>query len=169
MFKLLLRDVTSANKLFNASLLSGIFPQSWKQANVIPIPKVNSPTSIQSDLRPISLTTPTLSKILESYVGNWILDRVTAKLDPRQFGALRGRSTVEYVDDTTMLWSICYTLGTKPLINVSLSECYLSTFVRPSIMLTMIKSQIILQELEIPGPLLLLNGLDHFLRDGSNV
>ena len=57
--------------IFNATFLS------WKQANVVPIPKVNSPTSIQSDLRPISLT-PTLSKILESYVGNWILDHVTA-------------------------------------------------------------------------------------------
>jgi len=82
--------------IFNASLLS------WKQANVVPIPKVNSPTSIQSDLRPISLT-PTLSKILESYVGNWILDRVTAKLDPRQFGALRGQSTMHAVVDDTHL------------------------------------------------------------------
>jgi len=120
--------------IFNVSLLSGIFPQSWKQANVIPILKVNSPTSIQSDLRPISLT-PSLCKILELYVGNWILDRVTAKLDPRQFGALRGRSTL-----LPMLWSICYTLGIKPLINVSLSECYLSTFIRPSIVLTKLKS-----------------------------
>ena len=89
--------------IFNASLLSGIFPQSWKQANVIPIPKVNSPTSIQSDLRPISLT-PTLSKILESYVGNWILHRVTAKLDPRQFGALRGRSTTHALVDMLHTW-----------------------------------------------------------------
>ena len=56
------------------------------------MPKIHPPTSIQTDFRPISLT-PTLCKILESFVGRWLLQRIGAKLDPFQFGTLRGRST----------------------------------------------------------------------------
>ena len=38
------------------------FPQLWKSAEVIPMPKVNPPRSIETDLRPISLS-PTLAKV----------------------------------------------------------------------------------------------------------
>ena len=40
-----------------------------------------------NDFRPIFLTA-TLSKILESFYADWILDRIYHKLDPRQFEAL---------------------------------------------------------------------------------
>ena len=53
---------------------------TWKLANVVPIPKTIPPTRIDKDLRPISLT-PTLSKALESFVGQWILDELKGKLD----------------------------------------------------------------------------------------
>ena len=36
---------------------------------------------------------PLLSKILESFVGGWILNSVCNKLDKKQFGALKQRST----------------------------------------------------------------------------
>jgi len=39
-------------------------PKLWKQANVIPVPKIHPPKLVENDLRPISLTA-TLSKILE--------------------------------------------------------------------------------------------------------
>jgi len=78
--------------IFNTSLRTGIFPQLWKQANVIPVLKVQPPGSIESDLCPISLI-PTLSKLLESYVGKWIMNHILPKLDNNQFGAIRGRST----------------------------------------------------------------------------
>ena len=58
---------------------------------------------IESDLRPISLT-PTLSKLLESYVGNWILDRVLPNLDTKQFGAIRGRSITHALVDMLHMW-----------------------------------------------------------------
>ena len=67
------------------------------------MPEVNSPQAIESDLRPISLTA-TLSKLLESYVGNWILSRIQSKLDPSQFGALRGRSTTHALVDMLHTW-----------------------------------------------------------------
>ena len=63
-------------------------PSIWKQATVVPVPKSNPPTSINKDLRPISLT-PTVSKILESFVGQWILDDIAHKIDGRQYGAPR--------------------------------------------------------------------------------
>lgn len=49
--------------IVNSCILSSQFPASWKQAKVIPIPKVANPTEI-SQLRPISIL-PTLSKVLE--------------------------------------------------------------------------------------------------------
>ena len=58
--------------IFNQSLRDCKLPTEWKQANVTPIPKVHPPRSIQSDVRPISLT-PTISKYLESFIGSYIL------------------------------------------------------------------------------------------------
>ena len=75
--------------IFNASVRDGIVPIIWKKANVIPIPKINPPKKIESDLRPISLTSK-LSKILESIVGAWILEIVSHLLDKQQFGAIKG-------------------------------------------------------------------------------
>lgn len=69
----------------------------------MPIAKVHPPSCIETDLRPISLT-PTLSKLLESYVGNWMLTQVTRKLDQKQFGALRGRSTTHALVDMLHAW-----------------------------------------------------------------
>ena len=41
--------------IFNSSLRDGILPDTWKSANVIPVPKVNPPNTIEKDFRPISL------------------------------------------------------------------------------------------------------------------
>jgi len=78
-------------------------PIPWKQANVVPVPKVNPPKSIASDLRPIAMT-PTVSKVLESIVGSWILDQVRSQLDDHQFGALKGRSTTHALIDMLHYW-----------------------------------------------------------------
>ena len=65
--------------IFNASITHRV-PNLWRQVNVIPIPKISPPKSVNSDLRPISLTAA-LSKILESFVGGWIFNSVSDKLD----------------------------------------------------------------------------------------
>jgi len=67
-------------------------PARLKETNVISAPKAHPPQLIEADLRPISLT-PTLSKLLESFIGSWILDRIEDKLDKHQYGAPKGRST----------------------------------------------------------------------------
>ena len=74
-----------------------------KEANVIPVQKSHPPQLIETDLRPISLT-PTLSKLLESFIGAWILDRIKDKLDVNQCGALKGRSTTHALVDIVHHW-----------------------------------------------------------------
>ena len=69
----------------------------------MPVPKIHPPKSVESDLRPISMT-PTISKVLESIIGSWILDAVGSQLDSRQFGALKGRSTTHALVDMLQHW-----------------------------------------------------------------
>ena len=78
--------------IFNASLREGYLPPIWKSAEVVPVPKVDAPMSIQNDLRPISLL-PTLAKVFESIVGNWLLSFIEPYLDNCQFGCRKSRST----------------------------------------------------------------------------
>ena len=89
--------------IFNCSVQRGEVPTLWKMANVVPIPKVRPPKSIDDDLRPISLTA-TLSKILESLVGQWMLPTIAEKFDARQFGALKRRSTTHALIDIIHMW-----------------------------------------------------------------
>ena len=63
-------------------LQSSTFPDAWKKANVIPLPKGKSCT----DFRPISIL-PFLSKVLERVIRDRLLLPVLrGKFDPRQFG-----------------------------------------------------------------------------------
>jgi len=89
--------------IYNASVREGFVPLRWKEANVVPVPKVQPPRAVESDLRPISLTA-TLAKMLESFVGPWILERVADSLDDRQYGALRQRSTTHALVDMLHHW-----------------------------------------------------------------
>ena len=74
-------------KLFNMSLSQGIFPASWKEANVLPIFKKKGSSSDPTNYRPISLL-PCLSKILEKIVFKRIYQHVTENdiLSERQSG-----------------------------------------------------------------------------------
>ena len=89
--------------IFNSSLQEGVMPAIWKQADVVPIPKTKPPKSVEQDLRPISLT-PTLSKVLESLVGRFMLNSIGDNFDRKQFGALKGRSTSHELVDIFHKW-----------------------------------------------------------------
>ena len=93
---------TPAATIFNVSLLSGVMPISWKESNIIPIPKVTKPTC-ESDIRPISLT-PCLSRVLEDFVVSWLIGDVRDKIDPLQFGCLKGTSTSYCLLDMVHNW-----------------------------------------------------------------
>ena len=76
----------------------------------MPVPKIQPPRAVASDLRPISLTA-TLAKVLESVVGSWILERVGDSLDDRQYGALRQRSTIHALVDMVHHWHVAVDKG----------------------------------------------------------
>ena len=78
--------------IFNASIHEGFVPPLWKCANVTPIPKCFPISNIDSDVRPISLT-PIVSKILESFLYNWLLQSIDDHIDNLQFGSIRKSST----------------------------------------------------------------------------
>ena len=75
----------------------------WKAADVIPIPKIPRPRSIQTDIRPISLL-PCLAKVLESIVGQWIRPILEPQFDPHQFGCRRNRSTTHALTAVLHAW-----------------------------------------------------------------
>ena len=54
-------------KIINSSYTENKLPPIWKQANIIPVPKVTPAHDINQHLRPISLT-PLLSKVAEEFV-----------------------------------------------------------------------------------------------------
>ena len=74
--------------MFNSSIREGHVPRLWKSADVLPLRKIPRPKSIDTDLRPISLTA-VLSKILESFVFNWLAPIVMPYIDPFQFGSVK--------------------------------------------------------------------------------
>ncbi|XP_028411930.1 uncharacterized protein LOC114534656 [Dendronephthya gigantea] len=78
--------------MFNSSIREGRVPDLWKCADVLPLSKIPTPKSIDTDLRPISLMA-VLSKILESFVFNWLAPIVMPFIDPLQFGCVKKSST----------------------------------------------------------------------------
>ena len=74
------------------SLHEGFVPPLWKCANVTLIPKCFPISDIDSDVRPISLT-PIVSKILESFLYNWLSQSIDDHIDNLQFGSIRKSST----------------------------------------------------------------------------
>ena len=69
-----------------------------ERSQVIPALKAHTASADRSSL------TATLSKLLESFVGSWILDRIEDKFDKHQYGALKGRSTTHAPVDIMHHW-----------------------------------------------------------------
>ena len=80
--------------LWNRSLASGIFPNCYKVANLIPIPKVKNAKSA-GDVRGISVTS-IAARLFEKVVHQkWITPRISEIGDPFQFAYKEGTSTVD--------------------------------------------------------------------------
>ena len=75
----------------NAAIRQGVHPSIWKLSNTVPVPKVNPPKSIQSDLRPIALT-PIASKVLEYFPCMWMNNHIKDNVDSNQFGGIKRSS-----------------------------------------------------------------------------
>ena len=79
--------------LFQVSLNTGIFPSSWKIADVIALHKKGSKGDV-GNYRPISLL-PIMSKLLESVVRNRLKYHISGRINPRQFGFRSGHTTFD--------------------------------------------------------------------------
>ena len=88
--------------IFNRSVSSGLFPERWKDSHLTPVPKVK-PVTGDGDLRPIALT-PVLSKVLEDFFVEWLIDDVKNHIDPQQFGSLKDTSTTLCLLDMLHNW-----------------------------------------------------------------
>ena len=73
--------------IFNSSLREGVIPNECKMATVIPLPKTKPIISVETDIRPISLT-PIVAKVFESIVLGWVDDIVGDRIDDNQVGGV---------------------------------------------------------------------------------
>ena len=71
------------------------WPTPWKQEFGIPLQK-NPDPKCEDDLRVISLTS-FFSKVLEKFVLQWLMFYIGEKIDPKQFGGLKGNSISHYM------------------------------------------------------------------------
>jgi Reverse transcriptase (RNA-dependent DNA polymerase)/Endonuclease-reverse transcriptase len=72
-------------KIFNACLITGYFPDCWKKAKIIPIPKPGKDKTSPNSYRPISLL-PCLSKILEKLILTRLRPTLDKNVPNEQFG-----------------------------------------------------------------------------------
>ena len=85
-------------KLLNSVWLNNSFPESWREATVIPIPKPGKDNSNPNNYRPIALTS-CLCKTMERMVNSrlvWFLES-EQKLSHLQCGFRANRSTVDHL------------------------------------------------------------------------
>lgn len=85
--------------LMTDCLRTGRFPQQWKRASLVLLPKVGKPVGSPSAYRPICLLDEA-AKLLERVVAQRLVQHLSEKgpdLDPEQYGFRRGRSTTDAI------------------------------------------------------------------------
>ena len=107
--------------ILNCSYSVARLPQSWKEADIAPVPKQIPADDVNKHLRPISLT-PVLSKLTEDFVvDRYVKPAVLAKVDPRQFGTVPGSNTSEALVSMIHTWNSA-TDGNGATVRVLLFE-----------------------------------------------
>ena len=92
--------------ILNSSFHESRLPPSWKEADVVPVPKQRPINDINKHLRPISLT-PILSKLAEDHiVEKYVKPAVLQRIDPRQFGTIPKSSTTHALVNMTHNWLV---------------------------------------------------------------
>lgn len=89
--------------IFNNCFKSGIYPDIWKQAEIVPLQKCNVVES-ESDFRPISLLWH-LGKILEKAMMSFYVKLVLPDIDPCQFAYQKGKSTIDAITTAMEHWT----------------------------------------------------------------
>ena len=105
----------------NSSFREGRLPLSWKEADIVPVPKQRPIQDINKHLRPISLT-PILSKIAEDYVvHDFVIPAVLKKIDKRQYGTIPKSCTTHALVSMIHNWHVCSD-GNSAVIRVVLFD-----------------------------------------------
>ena len=104
----MLRDLSAqlagpVTALFNSSIRDGYVPHKRKSAYITALPKKSPPQAIQTDLRPVSLTS-LLAKELERFVAEWLKKIVDPQTGYLQFGNQRGVSTTHMLVKMLDTW-----------------------------------------------------------------
>jgi len=89
------KALTYLTQLFNHLLWLGFFPNTWKRAKVIPIPKPDKPTTDPNSYRPISLLS-IVGKLFEWIIASHLITYVNQQhlLPHEQFGSRKKHSTI---------------------------------------------------------------------------
>ena len=107
--------------ILNCSYSKARLPQSWKEADIAPVPKQTPADAVNKHLRPISLT-PVLSKLTEDFVvDRYVKPAVLAKVDSRQFGTVPDTNTSEALVSIIHTWNSA-TDGNGATVRVLLFE-----------------------------------------------
>ena len=83
-----------ASIIFNNITQTAQYPSNWKVEHQVALPKVSCPETLD-DLRNIAKT-QFLSKVYESFIGEWLIPIIKPYLDPDQCG-LKGFSITDYL------------------------------------------------------------------------
>ena len=102
----------SLTYIFNQSLLSGIFPEEWKNARVTPLYKISGSRSDMTNYRPTSII-PIVAKVFERVVYNQLLQYLSENelLSTYQSGFRSVHSTVTALVEATDSWSLSVDRG----------------------------------------------------------
>ena len=91
--------------ILNCSYREGCLPPSWKQADIVPIPKQKPVKDVNKHLRPISLT-PILSKVAEEFVvEEYVKPAMLKKIGANQFGCVPKSSTTHALISMIHEWT----------------------------------------------------------------
>ena len=91
--------------ILNCSYSQARLPQSWKEADIAPVPKQTFVDDVNKHLRPI-LITLVLSKLAEDFVvDRHVKPAVLSKVDPRLFGTFLSLNTSEALVSMIHTWN----------------------------------------------------------------
>jgi hypothetical protein len=109
--------------LINISLVEGVVPKDWLEANVIPVHKSKDKQKVEN-YRPISLLS-IVSKIAERCIYNKIIPNIEPLLNTSQHGFLNGKSTsTQLVQFLSHLSSTFETSGQTDIIYTDFSKAF---------------------------------------------
>ena len=108
--------------IYSEVSVSGVWPVAWKMEHVTAIPKCSVPSGLH-DLRNISCTL-LVSKVLESYVLQWVMEEV--KIRKNQYGGVKGSGAAHMLIDVwqTVLGGLEDCRGAAMLTSVDYAKAF---------------------------------------------